>query len=57
MWDADVPSGAVDVTVEGGRVTLTGDVSFQFERDAAYEDVSRLYGVVAVTNEITVTNR
>ena len=57
MWDADVPSGAIDVTVDGGRVTLRGDVSFQFECDAAYEDVLRLYGVVAVTNEITVTNR
>jgi osmotically-inducible protein OsmY len=42
--------------VHGGWVTLKGDVSFQFESDAAYDDVSSLYGVVGVTNEIRVTN-
>jgi osmotically-inducible protein OsmY len=35
---------------------LKGDVSYQFESDAAYEDVASLYGVIGVTNEITVTN-
>jgi osmotically-inducible protein OsmY len=40
----------------GPRVTLKGEVSFQFQSDAAYDDVSRLYGVAGVTNEIDVTN-
>jgi osmotically-inducible protein OsmY len=56
IWDAEVPAESVDVTVDGGWVTLKGDVSFQFESDAAYDDVSSLYGVVGVTNEISVTN-
>jgi osmotically-inducible protein OsmY len=55
MWDAEVPSEAIDVKVRDGRVTLTGDVSFQFQSDAAYDDVSRLYGVAGVTNAIIVT--
>jgi osmotically-inducible protein OsmY len=55
MWDAEVPSDAIDVKVRDGRVTLTGDVSFQFQSDAAYADVSRLYGVAGVTNAIIVT--
>jgi osmotically-inducible protein OsmY len=55
MWDAEVPSDAIDVTVKDGRVTLTGDVTFQFQSDAAYDDVSRLCGVAGVTNEIRVT--
>jgi osmotically-inducible protein OsmY len=55
-WDAEVPSDFIDVTVQDGWVTLTGDVSFQFQSDAAYDDVSRLYGVAGVTNEIKVTN-
>jgi osmotically-inducible protein OsmY len=55
MWDAEVPSDAIDVKVRDGRVTLTGDVSFQFQSDAAYDDVSRLYGVAGVTNAIIVT--
>jgi osmotically-inducible protein OsmY len=56
IWDAEVPSDLIDVKVQDGWVTLKGDVNFQFQSDAAYDDVSRLYGVAGVTNEITVTN-
>jgi osmotically-inducible protein OsmY len=56
IWDAEVPSDLVDVKVQDGWVTLKGDVSYQFESDAAYDDVGTLYGVIGVTNEITVTN-
>jgi osmotically-inducible protein OsmY len=55
MWDAEVPLDAIDVKVRDGRVTLTGEVTFQFQSDAAYDDVSRLCGVAGVTNVITVT--
>ena len=54
IWDAELPSDSVDVKVQDGWVTLKGDVSFQFQSDAAYDDVSKLYGVAGVTNEITV---
>ena len=54
IWDAEVPSGSVDVAVTDGWVTLKGDVSFQFQSDAAYDDVAALYGVYGVTNEIRV---
>jgi osmotically-inducible protein OsmY len=56
IWDAEVPSDLVDVKVQEGWITLKGDVSYQFESDAAYDDVARLYGVYGVTNEIRVTN-
>jgi osmotically-inducible protein OsmY len=54
IWDTEVPSDALDVHVENGWITLKGDVSFQFQSDAAYDDVSSLYGVYGVTNEIKV---
>ena len=54
IWDTEVPSDTVDVKVQEGWITLTGDVSFQFQSDAAYDDVSSLYGVYGVTNEIRV---
>jgi osmotically-inducible protein OsmY len=56
LWDAEVPSDLIDVKVNDGWITLKGDVNYQFESDAAYNDVSRLHGVAGVTNEITVTN-
>jgi osmotically-inducible protein OsmY len=55
VWDVEVPSDFVDVKVSDGWVTLKGDVSYQFESDAAYDDVASLYGVLGVTNEITVS--
>jgi osmotically-inducible protein OsmY len=54
IWDTEVPSDTVDVKVEDGWITLKGDVSFQFQSDAAYDDVASLYGVYGVTNEIRV---
>ena len=54
IWDTEVPSDAVDVKVEDGWITLKGDVSFQFQSDAAYDDVASLYGIYGVTNEIRV---
>jgi osmotically-inducible protein OsmY len=56
IWDVEVPSDLVDVKVDDGWVTLKGDVSFQFESDAAYDDVASLYGVLGVTNKIVVSN-
>ena len=56
IWDVEVPADAVNVKVYDGWVTLTGDVSYQFESNAAYEDVAGLYGVIGVTNEIRVSN-
>lgn len=53
-WDADVPD-SVDAKVQDGWVTLKGNVSYQFQSDAAYDDVSRLYGVHGITNEIVVS--
>jgi osmotically-inducible protein OsmY len=55
MWDSQVPADLIDVKVEDGWVTLTGDVSYQFESDAAFEDVADMLGVVGVTNNIRVT--
>jgi osmotically-inducible protein OsmY len=55
MWDAQVPADLIDVKVDDGWVTLTGDVSYQFESDAAFEDVADMLGVVGVTNNIRVT--
>ena len=54
IWDTEVPSDTVDVRVQDGWITLKGDVSFQFQSDAAYDDVASLYGIYGVTNEIRV---
>ncbi len=54
MWDIEVPAESIDVKVQNGWITLKGNVSYQFESDAAYDDVADLYGVYGITNEIKV---
>jgi len=54
-WDVEVPADSVDVKVQDGWITLKGNVSYQFESDAAYDDVAGLYGVYGITNEIRVS--
>jgi osmotically-inducible protein OsmY len=55
-WDIEVPADSVDVKVQDGWITLKGNVNYQFESDAAYDDVAGLYGVYGITNEIKVSN-
>ena len=54
IWDTEVPSDSIDVKAQEGWITLKGDVTYQFQSDAAYDDVATLYGVFGVTNEIKV---
>lgn len=56
-WDVSIPKDAIVPAVEKGWVTLTGEVSWHFEKDAAEQDVRRLAGVVGVINHITVKPR
>jgi len=53
-WDSALPDGAVQATVRSGWVTLTGAVSWQYQRSAAERAVEHLYGVKGVNNSITV---
>jgi osmotically-inducible protein OsmY len=53
-WDALVPKDRVKVTVENGVVTLSGEVSWQFERRSAESTVRTLSGVMDVINNVTL---
>ena len=55
-WDIEVPAEAVDLTVKDGHIVLDGEVNHQFQREAAFDDVGSLRGVVGVTNRIRVRN-
>ena len=56
-WDVTVPKGAVKVKVEGGMVTLSGDVEWSYQRQAAERGIRQLLGVRGLTNLITVKPR
>jgi osmotically-inducible protein OsmY len=47
-----VPKDSVKVKVEGGWVTLTGTVEWEFQRQAATDAVRYLVGVKGVTDQL-----
>jgi osmotically-inducible protein OsmY len=56
MLDSLVPAERVDVQVSDGWLTLTGSVSWQYQRDAAEEDVAPLLGLVDIDDQIVIDN-
>lgn len=53
-WDTALPDGAVDVKVQRGWVTLSGEVRWHFQKMAAENAVKKLGGVVGVSNQLTI---
>ena len=53
-WDVSVPKDKVKVKVEDGWVTLTGDVDWHFQSEAAEDACRRLSGVVSVLNQVAI---
>ena len=53
-WTSSLPDDAVKVMVEGGWLTLSGDVEWQFQRQDAANSVRCLLGVTGVSNQITI---
>jgi len=56
-WDSTLPKDAVKVVVRDGWVTLTGEVGWRFEHDAAARELRHLWGVVGLSNHITLKSR
>jgi osmotically-inducible protein OsmY len=53
-WTSSLPAGAIQVMVEGGWVTLSGDVAWQYQRQAANDSVRTLMGVTGVSDQIGI---
>lgn len=56
-WHTSIPEEDIQVKVEGGIVTLEGEVEWSFQRDAATNAVSNLTGVRGVINTIKLKQK
>ncbi|MEP6747428.1 MAG: BON domain-containing protein [Bacteroidota bacterium] len=54
--DQDVPDEKVQIRVEEGKVTLEGELPWNYQREAAIKAVDNLIGVRAVINNITISS-
>jgi osmotically-inducible protein OsmY len=53
-WTSSLPAGTIKVMVEGGWVTLSGDVDWQYQKRAATDGIRYLMGVVGVSDQISI---
>jgi osmotically-inducible protein OsmY len=53
-WTSSIPVDAIKVMVEGGWLTLSGDVEWQYQRQDAADSVRHLSGVTGVSNQIAI---
>jgi osmotically-inducible protein OsmY len=53
-WTSTLPADAVKVLVEDGWVTLSGELEWQYQRQAASDAVRHLPGITGVSNQIAI---
>jgi osmotically-inducible protein OsmY len=53
-WNIWIPRGRVKVMVQDGRITLSGDVDWYYQKELAEDVVRNLIGVSGVINSITI---
>ncbi len=53
-WSAPLPKGAVKIKVEIGWITLTGQVHWQYQKEAAASVLRELTGVRRISNQISL---
>jgi osmotically-inducible protein OsmY len=55
--NTSVPDEKIKITISSGRVSLSGELEWQYHRDAAMNAVRFLPGVVSISNQMTVKSR
>jgi len=53
-WDSTIPKDKIQIKVQNGFVTLSGEVDWFYQRDDAEAAVRKLTGVKGLSNEIKV---
>jgi osmotically-inducible protein OsmY len=53
-WNTSIPPDVVKVKVQNGWITLSGNVEWNFQRDAAARAIRDMAGVKGVTNAIMI---
>ena len=53
-WNLWVPSDRIKGMVQDGRITLSGDVDWYYQKERAEDAVRHLIGILGVVNSITI---
>ena len=53
-WDFSLPNNKVMVVVKNAWITLSGELDWRYQKDAAASSVRNLIGVAGISNDITI---
>jgi len=53
-WTSYAPKDRIKIMVEGGWVTLSGEVDWEYQRQSIARSIRHLMGVVGVSDQITI---
>ena len=53
-WTSNAPKDRIKIMVEGGWITLTGEVDWEYQRQSIARSIRHLMGVVGVSDQITL---
>jgi osmotically-inducible protein OsmY len=53
-WNWKIPNDKIKVKVENGWITLDGELNWNFQREATFDAVKNLPGVMGVSNNIRI---
>ena len=53
-WTSDAPKDRIKIMVEGGWVTLSGEVDWEYQRLSITRGVRHLMGVIGVSDQISI---
>jgi osmotically-inducible protein OsmY len=56
-WTLNVPNKSLQIMVENGWVTLTGEAEWNYQRNAAVHSIRSLVGVIGITNQIKLVSK
>jgi osmotically-inducible protein OsmY len=56
-WESAIPKDSIKVKVENGYVTLTGEVEWRYQWEAAARMIRSLAGVTGVSNQVSLKAR
>jgi osmotically-inducible protein OsmY len=55
-WNSSIPEDEIKIKVENGWVYLTGEVQWEYQKNAAKKAIEGLVGVRGINNSITLKN-
>ena len=54
QWTTSLPANAIEVKSENGLITLSGELEWDYQREAARDAVRYLIGVTGIRDQITI---